>query len=86
MVTDAKWALAKGIATLYFVLIPVEVQRLLTGLLMASVAEVSAVKADIEGDVAAKPALVVNVFVSVCCLAASELAKAEFFRQAFWTA
>ena len=53
---------------------------------MASVAEVSAVEADIEGDVAAEPALVVNVFVSVCCLTASELAKAEFFRQAFWTA
>ena len=67
-------------------LILVEVKRLLTGLLVASVAEMSAVKADVEGDIAAESALVVNVFVAMLFLMTSELAETEFFRQAFWTA
>ena len=86
MVTDAKWALAKGIAALDFVFTPVKVERLLAGLLVASIAKVSAVEADIEGDIAAEPALVVNVFVSVGWLAAGELAETKLFRQAFRTA
>ena len=53
---------------------------------MASVAEMSTVKADIESDVAAESALVVNVFVTMLFLMTSELAETEFFRQAFWTA
>ena len=53
---------------------------------MTSVAEMSAVEADIERDITTESALVVNVFVSVLFLMASELTKAEFFRQALRTA
>ena len=86
MVSDAKWTSAIGIATLNFVFIFVEVQRLLTGLFMASVAEMSAVETDIEGDITAESTLVVDVLVTMLFLMAGKLAKAELFRQAFRTA
>lgn len=75
MVSDTKWASAVGIATLDFVFILMEVQRLLTGLLMASVAEMSAVEADVKGDIAAESALVVDVFVTMLFLMAGELTE-----------
>ena len=79
MVTDAKWALSKGIATRYFVFILVEVQRLLTGLLVAIFAKMSSIEADIQGDITAEPALVVNVLVSMSYLATGDLANTDLF-------
>ena len=45
---------------------------------MAVVTEVSAVKADVEGDVAAKAALVINVCITM--LFARYVAEPELFR------
>lgn len=53
---------------------------------MASVAEMRAVEADIEGNITAESALVVDVLVSMLFLMAGKLAKAELFGQAFRTA
>ena len=79
MITNAKRASAIRIAALDFMFIFVKVQRLLAGLLMASVAEVSTVEADIEGDIAAEPALIVDVLISMLFLMAGKLAKSELF-------
>ena len=79
MITNAKWASSIRIAALDFMFIFVEVQRLLAGLLMTSVTEVSTVEADVEGDIAAEPTLIVDVLISMLFLMAGKLAKAELF-------
>ena len=53
---------------------------------MASVAEMSAVETDIEGDITTESTLVVDVLVTMLFLMAGKLAEAKLFRQAFRTA
>ena len=85
MVNDAERTLSMRITTLDITLIPVEVQSLLTGFLVAGVAHMSASEADIESNIAAETTLIVDVFVAMKAFGACALTEAKLVRDAFRT-
>ena len=82
MVDDTERALAVRIATLDLIGVLVEVEGLVEGTHVAALAHVSPVEADVLGDVAAEPALVVDELLTVARLVALKLANTDLLRQA----
>ena len=80
MVAYTNWAFTSSTATLYFPRILEEVQSLATGLQMTRLTKMCSIEAYIERNIAAKSALVINVFVPVVLHTASYLTKTEFVR------
>ena len=78
MIADSKWALAIRAATFYFVSIFKVIHCLMTGLFMARITKVGVIEALIEGYIATKTTLVVDIFVTVTFYRTGSLAESKF--------
>ena len=65
MICDAQWALALQIAAFYLFDVSVEIKSLVDRHQVTTFAQMSSIEADVEGDIAAESALVVDELFSV---------------------
>ena len=79
MICDTKWALSSWVAAHDIPIVLMKVQCLVAGSCVTTLAVVSPIEANIEGDIAAETTLVVDVFSAVARLRTFHLAKTKLF-------